>query len=80
MMQGETVRTGAPIPPGEELRVLKSNAGWYVGYWHKSEEGFQEPYSRETGYFSAAYEANDVLLEMNRTPMEGWHTIRGVRT
>lgn len=46
MIPGETVRTGAEWP-GTPLRILQSNAGWYLGYLDR----FGEPYTRETHYY-----------------------------
>lgn len=55
-LPGETVTTGAPKPEGEELQVLYSPAGFYLGYL---ENGM--PYSRETGYYDTAEEAESIL-------------------
>ena len=56
MLDGETVASGAKHP-GTELLVLKSAAGFYIGYL--SEDGF--PYSRESGYFATAEKAKESL-------------------
>jgi hypothetical protein len=45
---GETVLAGAPHP-GTPLKILKSPAGWYIGFTDDS--GL--PYSRETDYFQS---------------------------
>ena len=41
-----------------KLKVLKSNAGYYIGRTSINEDfGFEEPYSRESGYFRTLEEA-----------------------
>ena len=36
-----------------ELKVMKSNAGYYLGHsYHDEEIGYDLPYSRETDYMS----------------------------
>lgn len=40
-----------------ELEVLRSNAGYYVGTMYNNPEGFQEPGSRDSGYFHTEQEA-----------------------
>ncbi len=44
------------------LKVMRSPAGWYLGRtcWDK-EDGFEEPYSRETDYYETEEEAKQVL-------------------
>ena len=47
MFKGETVASGAPLPyPEAQPEVLKSGAGYYIGY----QSQYGEPYSRETIY------------------------------
>ena len=65
MVSGETVLSGAPHP-GTALRVLRTPAGWYVGF--NTEGG--APYSRESAYFSSEAEAREFLLHL-RTMSEG---------
>ena len=55
-MKGETVSTGADHP-GTKLEVLRSNAGYYIGFL--DEEGM--PYSRESHYFDERDAAEYVL-------------------
>ena len=56
VFDGETVASGAKHP-GTKLSVLQSAAGFYIGYL--SEDGC--PYSRESGYFATAEEAEESL-------------------
>lgn len=56
MIPGETVATGAKHP-GTPLRVLKSAAGFYLGYLDT--DGC--PYSRESGYFPTQEAAQAAL-------------------
>lgn len=53
-----------------DLMVLSSPAGWYIGTIHHHEDGFDEPGSRESEYFSTKTEAT--LALKNRT----WHQRR----
>ena len=55
-MFGETVLSGAP-DPSTPLRVLSSQAGWYVGYL----DYYGLPYSRETVYLSSHAAATRAL-------------------
>lgn len=55
-LPGETVATGGSAPEGEELQVLHSAAGYYLGFL---EDGM--PYSRETIYFATEEDAQSVL-------------------
>ena len=57
MIKGETVFSGAPHP-GTRLQVLKSAAGFYLGYLTK--DGM--PYSRESRYFATENLAEDALV------------------
>lgn len=56
MIPGETVLSGAGHP-GTRLEVLKSAAGWYLGY--RDEHGL--PYSRESIYFRSQQQAERLL-------------------
>lgn len=56
MFKGETVSTGA-AHPGTPLQVLKSAAGYYIGYLDT--DGC--PYSRESGYFPTQEAAQAAL-------------------
>jgi len=54
-----------------ELKVMKSPAGYYVGTtYHNSEFGFDEPGSRDSGYFRTEEEAAAML----KTFESGDHT------
>lgn len=66
MIPGETVASGAPHP-GTDLMVLKSNAGYYLGYLDA--DGL--PYSRETDYFESRPSAELALDEINKTKAAG---------
>lgn len=55
-----------------EMQVLKSPAGWYVGTIYTSPtDGFQEPGSRDSGYFNTYEEAQAFLEAMERGEEEG---------
>jgi hypothetical protein len=56
VIKGETVFSGAPHP-GTNMRVLRSAAGFYIGYLDK--DGL--PYSRESRYFPTACAAGAAL-------------------
>lgn len=56
-IKGETVLTGA-AHPGTDLRVMQSNAGFYLGY--QDQDGM--PYSRESVYFEHEAVALQILL------------------
>ena len=55
-IKGENILTGAPHP-GTELEVLRSGAGYYLGY--RDEDG--APYTRESVYFGTHDSADQVL-------------------
>ena len=59
MFPSETVLSGG-THPGTTLTVLKSNAGWYVGF--KDKNG--APYSRESRYFNTQKGAISLLGAM----------------
>lgn len=58
MIEGETVRTGAPNP-GTEMRVLRSAAGWYVGFLDRD----NMPYTRESEYYKDYEEAAQDIVK-----------------
>lgn len=45
-----------------ELQVLQSNAGYYIGRIFYNKDGFQEPGSRESDYFSTKKGAEEALI------------------
>lgn len=47
-----------------EMQVLKSNAGFYVGTMYNNPEGFEEPGSRDSGYFATREEAEQELSDI----------------
>jgi len=57
VMMGETVETGAEIPKGSVLSVMRSAAGYFLGY--EDEDG--SPYTRESGYFQSSESATVAL-------------------
>jgi len=59
MLEGETVLSGAEHP-GTALEVMKSNAGWYIGFPDKD----GAPYTRESVYFAAEGHAESALVMM----------------
>lgn len=54
-----------------DLMVLKSQAGYYVGTLYQHPEGFEEPGSRDSGYFSTEEEAVRMLDYMKEGGTEG---------
>lgn len=48
-------------PYYSELRVMRSAAGWYVGTLYQEPGGWQEPGSRDSGYFATEEEAAEEL-------------------
>ena len=69
MIPGETLLSGAAVELGvSELKVMRSAAGWYVGTTYTDpEDGFTEPNSRETDYFSSRAEAEKALESFAKT-------------
>ena len=65
MLNGETIASGAPYKCEDcgvvlKLKVLKSNAGYYIG--SQCECG---PYSRESHYYKNFESANKDLVNRN---------------
>lgn len=52
---------GKDNPHYSDLQVLKSAAGWYIGTIHTDDDGFQEPGSRDSGYYQTKEEAQQAL-------------------
>jgi hypothetical protein len=50
-----------------EMQVLRSAAGFYVGTIYNHPDGFQEPGSRDSGYFPTFDKAQEYLDEINET-------------
>lgn len=44
-----------------DLQVLRSNAGFYIGTIYNNPEGYQEPGSRDSGYYPTREEAQKAL-------------------
>jgi hypothetical protein len=68
-MKSPMVQNASYIKPAEkvsysDLQVMQSNAGYYVGTICTGEDGFQEPGSRDTGYFRTRKEAEAALKEI----------------
>jgi hypothetical protein len=62
-MPGETILLGAPhLPDVSPFKVMRSNAGYYVG---TSQNGC--PYTRESGYFRTENEAESALITYETT-------------
>ena len=49
-----------------ELQVCRSNAGYYIGTMYNNPEGFQEPGSRDSHYFTTKLEAENYLDKLNK--------------
>ena len=66
-MKGQIAEHYSPDPGGEysDLQVMRSGAGWYIGtlftYTNGSYKGFQEPGSRESGYYATEEEAQAAM-------------------
>lgn len=62
-LPGETVGPNPPADPNVVgPKVMSSAAGYYVGYGYIDPDyGFEEPYSRESGYFKTSEEAQAAL-------------------
>lgn len=63
MIEGETLFSGGPTTCPDcsvmpELKVHRSNAGFYIGTWCNC-----GPYSRESGYYDTRDEAEDALKQ-----------------
>ncbi len=68
-MKSPMIQQGGFIPKEErprytEMQVMKSNAGYYVGTYYNNPDGYQEPGSRDSGYFATAEEAEQELKEI----------------
>ena len=67
MLPGETILSGAPKTSNvSDFKVMKSNAGWYIGTTIH-EEGCDFPYTRETTYFPSLKQAEEALLLYRNT-------------
>lgn len=89
MLPGETIMSGAPKDSHvSEFQVMESPAGWYIGtiwtacscancaeYLGVLPLPFQEPYSRETGYFRTEAGATKALEDYKKTGL-----LEGMRT
>ena len=53
-----------------DLQVLKSGAGWYIGTLYNNPEGYQEPGSRDSGYFRTSKEAELALAKLLKLDMD----------
>jgi hypothetical protein len=48
------------------LQVLRSGAGWYIGTMYHNSEGYDEPGSRDSGYFATREEAQEQLETLSK--------------
>jgi hypothetical protein len=44
-----------------DLKVLRSGAGFYLGTTYTGDDGFEEPGSRDSGYYATREEADAAL-------------------
>lgn len=52
-----------------ELQVLRSGAGYYIGTIYHNSAGYDEPGSRDSGYYQTREEAeNDLALLLEGSP------------
>jgi len=62
-------------PNYSDLQVLKSAAGWYIGTIHTDpKEGFQEPGSRDSDYYSSEERARYALIYLENLWVYERHT------
>lgn len=55
-----------------DLKVMQSAAGWYVGTTYQEPgAGYEEPGSRDTGYFATQTEALRALVAMENGVFDG---------
>ena len=71
VMKGETIMTGANgghfgTNGYSQLMVRHSPAGYYLGTTLTDSDGWTEPGSRESGYFTTEEEAEHALTEWNK--------------
>lgn len=59
-----------------DLQVMHSGAGYYVGTMYHNPEGYDEPGSRDSGYFKSFKEADDFLKELNNNSKEALSKLR----
>lgn len=53
-MKSPQVESYCPDPENySDLQVMKSPAGWYIGTVYNSPDGYTEPGSRDSQYFSS---------------------------
>ena len=53
-----------------ELRILQSAAGYYVGRVEITEEGYEFPYCRESGYYPTREKAESALAFLRELELE----------
>ena len=64
--QGELVKSEDKGNKYSELQVLHSSAGYYLGTIYTDKDGFQEPGSRDSGYFPKREQAEAELKKLER--------------
>jgi hypothetical protein len=47
-----------------DLQIMRSGAGWYIGTAYSNPLGFDEPGTRDSGYFAKREEAEKYLAEV----------------
>lgn len=60
---GEELQTNDNTGTYTKLRVLMSGAGYYIGRMFNNPEGYQEPGSRESGYYPTHESATEALRD-----------------
>lgn len=65
MVQNATYISEEEKSEYSELQVLQSAAGYYIGTLHNDPEGFQEPGSRDSGYYATRELAQQALDEQS---------------
>lgn len=64
-MKSPMVEAADYLPTKEgysDLQVMHSNAGYYIGTTFTDSDGFQEPGSRDSGYYRTHEEAEAALV------------------
>ncbi len=57
-----TVKKASERRKYSELKVCKSAAGYFIGTTYTNDEGYKEPGSRDSIYFSTDWEAKATLI------------------
>ncbi|MCK9293178.1 hypothetical protein M0P25_03825 [archaeon] len=59
-----------------DMKVMKSNAGYYVGTWYNNPKGFKDHGTRDSQYFKNYEEAEEFLKYVENNPDEAFNLLR----